>query len=698
MLQLLAPAGSTEAVIAAVQSGADIVYMGERLTAPGKGERLFDQAALAQSIRYCRMRCCQAVAAIGELCTDETMDAAIDRAVFAAEAGADALIVRDLGLISALRRTLPDMPLWGDIRLSVSTLEGAAAAAAMGLSRVTLSPELSADQIAVLARSAPLETTVCVHGPVCVARSGRCYIGAMAHEHRGDSCLRCQEPCRGRFSLGGRMDEHPLSMADICLIDHLEGLDAVGVTCAAIEGRGRRPEYVAYATRLYARAIRENVMPTQEERGYLLNAFSATGLSDGYFNGEPGPDMFAPKPEADRIHSRFYTELRRGYMSGELRRVPVKFYVVMHQGHPALFAAEDSMGRRAVHKGFEPIDLGRLGISEGRVREILQRTGGTPFNCTEVNCSIEPNLDYPDEAVEEARRDLLAQIADKSRETKAVTSAERPEKPVPPEASGTPKLIIQITSEGQLTQDLAATGPDLLYVPAEILAGGAPGVEHFLSRGTQVAAVLPAVVSEAEGPVLKELLATLKARGVTQVLAGDMGLLTAARREGMDVRGDFALNVTNSWTLDRLGQAGFLSVTASCELTARQIAALAKTAPTEMIVYGRIPVMITDHCLIRNSAGRCSCSTPTSMSDAFGGVYPVEKEFGCRNTVFDARKIFLADYPETYTGVGLWGLRLLFTTESPRECVLVTERYKQQNDYVPTNASRGAYQKGALWS
>ena len=257
---------------------------------------------------------------------------------------------------------------------------------------------------------------------------------------------------------------------------------------------------------------------------------------------------------------------------------------------------------------------------------------------------------------------------------------------------------MQVSGEAQLTPELAATGPDLLYVPAEVLAAGAQGVEHFRSRGTQIAAVLPPVLSQAEMPVLTELLATLQAMGVRQVVAGSMGLLPAARRAGMAVRGDLALNVANSLTLDRLGRAGFVSVTASCEMSAKQIAAMAKSAPTEMVVYGRVPVMVTDHCLIRNSAGRCSCATPASMGDAFGGVYPVAKEFGCRNTVYDSRKIFLADRPEQYTASGLWGLRLLFTTESPRECVQVTERYKQQNDYVPINASRGAYAKGALWS
>ncbi len=698
MLQLLVPAGSMEAVIAAVQSGADMVYIGVRLTAPGKGERTLDRETLAQSLRYCRARNCRAAVALNALYPDSDIDKAVELALFAAREGASALLVRDKGLIFLLRQMLPDMPLLGDIRLGISSLEGVTAAAAMGLGMVTLAPELSGEQVAAIAKASPIPVAVCVHGPVCAAHGGRCYIGALAHEHTSDSCLRCHEPCRGRFSLGGRMDEHPLSMADVCLIDHLEGLEGCGVAAAVVEGRGRRPEYVAYATRMYARAIREKVLPSPEERNYLQHAFGAVGLSDGYLNGEAGPDMFVRVPAEEKIPSRFYSEVRRGYMNGELRRVPVTFYAVLEQGKPALFAAEDGMGRRAVYKGFEPIDLGRQGISEGRVREIMYRTGGTPYNCQGVNCAIGPDLDYPDEAVEEARRALLAQLADKSHDPAPVTEGERPAPPEPRESSGPPKLIIQITSETQLTAELAATEPDLLYVPAELLAAGAKGIEHFLSRGTQIAAVLPPVVSEAEGPVLRELLATLKARGIVQVVAGSMGLLPAARQEGMAVRGDFALNVANAWTLDRLGRAGFRSVTVSCELTARQIADMPKSAPAEMIVYGRLPVMVTDQCLIRNSAGRCSCSTPTSMGDGFGGVYPVEKEFGCRNTVYDGRKIFLADHPELYTKAGLWGLRLLFTAESPRECVLVTERYKEKNDYVPINASRGAYVKGALWS
>ena len=696
MLQLLAPASSTDAVMAAVQSGADIVYMGEGLTAPGKGEREFGQDALAQSIQYCRVRGCRAVVSMAELFTDDELPLALDRAVFAAGQGAYALIVRDVGLITALRRTLPDMPLWGDVRLGIDNADAAAAAAALGLQRIILAPELSADQVETIAASAPIDVMVCVHGPMCVAHSGQCYIGAMSLDHLSDSRMRCAELCREKFSLGGRMDERPTALADVCLIDHLGMLEAVGVKGAVIDGRSRKAEYVAYVTRLYSRAIREKVMPSQEEMDTLREDFSSGGLTDGYFTGERGKSMFAAPTEPSRGANRLYGDIRKSYRTGELRRVPVTFYVVMKADQPALFAAEDGEGHRAVHQGFEPVETGLPGVSDDRVREILYRTSGTPYICQAVNCAIDPNLDYPDMAVEEARKSLLNQLADKSRELPEINEGERPEMPEPMEKSGPPKLIIQVTHAEQLTAELAATGPDLLYVPAELLAGDAPGLEHFLIRDTQVVAVLPRVAAETDSPVLQELLAVLRAKGIRQVLLGNLGMGQAARQAGMSLRGDFGLNIANSWALNRLGQAGFLSLTASFELTAKQIAALSKSVPTEMIVYGRVPVMVTDHCLIRNSAGRCSCATPTSMNDSFGVVYPVEKEFGCRNTVYDGRKIFLADRPELYTGTDLWGLRLWFTQESPKECVTITERYKARNTYMPINVGRGAYVKGAL--
>ena len=696
MLQLLSPAGSTEAVIAAVQNGADMIHIGFGASETGRNGNGFSSSELAQCLRYCRVRGCRTAVAVGELVTDEGLALAVERAVFAARQGADAIMVQDLGLVSALRRVLPDTPLWGGVRLGIHDLDGAMAAAAMGISRVMLVPELTLDQIRHIAEKAPVETGVCVHGPMCFAHMGQCYMSALSDSAQSDSILRCSEPCRGRFSLGGRMDDCPMSIADTYLIEHLSELEAAGVTCAVIGGRSRRPEYVAYVTSLYSRAIRDGALPTEEEQARLLELFAPYGLTDGYFTGETGAFMTGQERPSARAAERALAEIRKTYMDGEYRRVPVTFYVVLARGRTAMFAAEDSRGHRAVYEGFAPVDLGRRGITEARIQDVMYRTGGTPYNCAGVRCSIDPDLDYPDEAIEQARRALLSQITDQNRDPSPVRVADMPAEPLREELPETPQFIVEVSRADQLTPELAAAGPDRLYVPAELLAAGVDGLDAFREKGAVIAAVLPRIVTDDEMPVLRELLATLRSIGIRDVLAGNLGHIPAAVEAGMTVRGDFGLNLTNVRAVRRMADVGLASVTASFQLAARQIRRLAAAADTEMIVYGRMPVMITEQCLIRRSSGRCSCSTPTSMSDAFGSVYPVERDFCCRNVVYDRRKIFLADRPDVYENVGLWGIRLLFTTESARECVDVALRYRGKNNYLPTNVSRGLYAKGAL--
>ena len=182
--------------------------------------------------------------------------------------------------------------------------------------------------------------------------------------------------------------------------------------------------------------------------------------------------------------------------------------------------------------------------------------------------------------------------------------------------------------------------------------------------------------------------------GVQEALVGNMGHIFFARRAGMRVRGDFGLNVFNSFTEEVLQQAGLVSATASFELRVAQIRDLAKSIDTEMIVYGRLPCMITEQCIIRNSAGRCNCSVPNNLADRRGALFPVLPAFGHRNQIFNAHKLYLADKHEDYETAGLWGVRLMFTTETPRECVAVTQSYLGLTDYRPNGLTRGLYYRG----
>ncbi len=704
MLQLMSPAGSEEAVIAAVQSGADIVYIGAGLTR-SEGLGGFSPVSLARALRYCRARGCQTVLALGGLLSDEGLERACSKAVAAAKSGVDAIMVEDIGLARALRSLLPDTPLWGDVRMGVSTADGARAAQSMGLSRVVLAPELTLDQIRAVCAVPNIECIVYVHGHLCFARAGQCHMEAFSEAFRGTEHPKpttegwCGEYCRRRFDLGGRMDDYPLSMKDLCLLDHIDALTEAGVCCAAIEGHGHSAEYVAFVTGLYARRINEHASATAEERQQLLDYFAANGLTDAYLRGERETDMHGIGYELNRRQThekeRFLRSVRKEYIKGERRRIPLTFYAVIQPDMPATFGARDNCGNQVSYKGYEPVDLGRPGIPPSRVRSILYRTAGTPYSCKEVECLVGERMDYPDEAVEEARRELIKQLSEKRREPKTPLIRELPPPVTGKTQTDEPRLICEVSRREQMTEALAACEPDMLYAPLE-LAAEAEALAPFRAHGVAVAAVLPRAVSEAELPALRALAERAAENGVESLVGGSLGYFGLALELGLPLRGDLGMNATNARSLEWLSQLRLRSATVSPLLSMTQIQALAKPLDVEMVVYGRLPVMVTDQCILRRSAGRCDCERPAVMNGESGGQFPVLREYGCRNVIFDSGKIFLADNAERYLGAGLWGIRLLFSSESPHECVEVTRRYQGGADYTPHGVTRGLYAKGIL--
>ena len=190
------------------------------------------------------------------------------------------------------------------------------------------------------------------------------------------------------------------------------------------------------------------------------------------------------------------------------------------------------------------------------------------------------------------------------------------------------------------------------------------------------------------------MLKKVKQHGVNDALVGNIGHIMFVRQLGFNVRGDYGLNVYNSQTLKVLKDMGLLSATLSFELRMEQIKAISKHISSELIVYGRLPLMITENCIMKNSTGICSCDNFPGIVDRQGFTFPIIKEFGCRNTILNSKKLFLADKARDYVTSGLWGVRLMFTKENPSECVSVTERYLNLGTFEPTEFTRGLYYRG----
>ena len=692
MLELLSPAGSPEAVIAAVQNGADAVYLGLSDFNARRGAQNFSLEEFLKAVRYCRIRGCRVYVTLNTLVNDREFAQAVDAARTVSEAGADAVLVQDLGLAAAIRHALPDLPVHASTQMSIHNLAGVEAAAQMGITRAVLARELSLEQIRFIAQHASIETEVFVHGALCFCHSGQCYMSSLIGRRSGNRGM-CAQPCRLQYTLGGRMDDYPLSLKDSCLVDRLKELEDAGVACVKIEGRMKRPEYTGIVTGIYSKAIKERRQPSADEMETLERAFSRSGFTQGYFNGDR-EDMFGVRMEPDRDSDRLFAAARKKYGSGELRRVPVHFYTIAEKGQELKAIAFDNDGNRAVATGHVPERAKNAGISKDFLIEQMYKTGGTPYLCVEDQAKADPGLYVPVSDINELRRKLLNDLSDKRALPPERRSLELPLSPENIPVSGDPVTIFQVRTSDQMAPELAELKADYLYVPAQELVRNFDAAEPFIEKGTVPVAVLPRVITDDQAAEVEETLLSLCSMGVNEALVGNLGHVYLAKKAGMKLRGDFGLNAFNSATFEVLKEAGFLSATASFELRLAQIKDLKKPLDTELIVYGRLPLMVSDQCIMRESAGRCSCQVPGQLTDRMGSVFPVVKEFGCRNVIYNAHKLYLADKREDILSAGLWGMRLMFTTESPLECAEVAKCYLGVSDYTPNVLTRGLYYRG----
>ena len=693
MIELLSPAGSPESVIAAVQSGADAVYMGLGSYNARRGAANFSEEDFAKAVRYCHIRGCKVYLTLNTLVGDRELADAAGLARMASDYGADGIIIQDLGLIEVVRKAVPDIPLHASTQMSVHNLAGVEACAEMGLTRAVLARELSYEQIAYITKHSPIEIEVFVHGALCFCHSGQCYMSSLIGRRSGNRGM-CAQPCRMQYSMGGRMDDYPLSLKDSNLVTKLQMLEDAGVACAKIEGRMKRPEYTAAVTQVYSAVLREHRQPTQAEMDQLTAAFSRQGFTTGYFDGERGPQMFGTRQDPGKEQEKFFSGIRKQYADGEMRRVPVDFYTIIKEHQYMTAGIADRDGNKCIAKGSIPQKATTRGTTEQQVREQFYKTGGTPYYAENIYCEMDEGLHVSASELNELRRRLITELTNKrgtAPDRRVRQFPPSPEAQVPPREM---KMIFQVRETAQLTPELAEMQPDYVYVPLEVLHKQPDCANAFAERGAVIVAVLPRIINDNEVPEIQAWLEEAKANGINEALVGNLGHIILPRKAGMEVRGDFGLNAFNSYALEVLRTAGLQSVTASFELRIAQIRDLVKPLNTEMIIYGRMPAMVSEQCIIKNSAGRCACQTPGQLSDRMGSVFPVVHEYGCRNVIYNAHKLFLADKRQDYERAGLWGVRMMFTTESPRECVEVAKSYAGVSNYRPNGLTRGLYYRG----
>ena len=692
MLELLAPAGSMDALKAAVQNGANAVYLGCGSFNARQSAKNFTPQTLVEAVKYCHVRGVQVHLTLNTLVTDRECDDVTAMIRHAAQNNVDAFIVQDLGVVQLCRQIAPHIPIHGSTQMTVHSLPGVLLCAAMGLQRVVLSRELSREEISYICKNSPIEIEVFGHGALCMCYSGQCYLSAVIGGRSGNRG-RCAQPCRQSYGYGRWENKYPLSLKDNCLVGYVKELEAMGVASLKLEGRMKRPEYVATVTAVYRKAIDEGIV-TQSMMDALYAAFNRQGFTDGYYTGKIDKRMFGIRQDT-LDDAEFLQAARQSYETGETQLVDLQFRAVVTVDGSSL-TVMDPEGRTCQSIGPMPQRALRVPLTGEMLAQRVAKTGGTPYRCVQVRTRVDPGLTISAAAINAMRRDVLNQLTAlrARREEKPIRSP----KPVPMirGSRGLPGLTVQVTTREQLTPTLLNTETAMLYVPMHLLMADPNMTLRLVERG-RLAVALPRVVHDPEMAKLQQDLSTLRQWGVRDALVGNLGLIIPAREAGMRIHGDFGLNVFNSISMNVMKSLEIVSAVPSFEMTLPQIRDLSKAVSAELIAYGRLPLMLTENCLIRGRTGECTCQTETSvkLTDKTGADFPIIKDGdSCRSVLLNGKKLSWLDRQEDLNKLGLWALRLYFTTENSREVDRVLGDYLNPQAFDPGSCTRGLYLRG----
>lgn len=695
-LEVMSPAGSFEALTAAVRAGADAVYFGAGEFNARRNAKNFTEEELVQAFRYCRLRGVKTYVTVNTLLTDRELPQLKPLIARLSALGADALIVQDLGVLRMIRALAPDLPLHGSTQMTVHSLEGVLAAQKLGLSRVVLSRELPLAEIRHICAHSPIEIEVFCHGALCMSYSGQCYLSSVIGGRSGNRGL-CAQPCRLPYAFFGEGMKNPLSLKDLSYAQHLGELAEAGVTCVKIEGRMKRPEYVALVTRAFKNAVVNGQAPSTAEMQKLRAVFSRDGFTDGYLTDKKGNDMFGVRSEADAREARGVLREGREIYAGEAERptVGIDFQFTARRGEPVRLWGGDGCGNEFTATALPPEEAHTRATSRDDIESGLLKTGGTVFYPRSMLVELEDGLRIASGAVNALRRRVLEGV-----EARRVQPPDRREGHWEPglrrlAPTAAPEYIFSFRKFEQVTPALLEREPAFLYLPVSEAHRHLELTQMLLRHGVRLAVVLPRILFERERAALMEQLAALYDAGVRDAVCGNLAHAVLLRGTGFALRGDFGLNVMNSQTLKELKALGFESATLSFELTLPQIRDLSSNMPVELLAYGRLPLMITENCAIKTRMNKCACDgAPTQITDRTGRAFTLLPEPGHRNTVYNAEKMWLADKLSDLRGLGLSYLQLSFTTENARECEQAVACYLDGKGQPPERVTRGLYYRG----
>ena len=694
--ELLSPAGSPEALEAALRCGADAVYIGGKSFSARQNAHNFEREEILDAVRLCHTYGAKVYQAINTCANDRELSALGREIEFACRAGIDGIIVQDHACAMIVARCCPQMPIHASTQLTIHSENGVLWAKEQGYSRVVLSRELSEEIITRLS-GLGIETEIFVHGALCMSVSGQCYLSAMIGSRSANRGL-CAGACRLPFSAGvaRARDEYALSLKDMALDEDMSWLKRCGAASLKIEGRMKRAEYVAATADAYSKAM----CGESYDRDTLRAVFSRSGFTDGYFSGMRTKDMFgARRQEDEALSESVLPQIRKMYQSA-----PQKFVLDLtleaRAGQECRVRASD--GVNEVRLSFEPAQAAiNKPTDPQRAAEQLSKLGGTLYRAGKISADIDAGLMIPVSHLNEMRREAVSALDsercraltkikpfDHGELERLISGACKPSG-LKGAHAGKLKYVVRVQNIGQL----AEMELDKVYRIVLPLGKYRQALDAGLNRGMVVLS-LPRFTFDEDG-VLKKMTAAFKS-GFRVFECTNCAHMRMVKLIGGEAVGGFGLNITNSLAAKSMERSSsepdkLRAMTLSFELKASQIREISKNVgvPTGALIYGKLPLMLMVNCPIRAQVGCKNCKK--RLTDRTGAAFPVL----CAGSddldyyeLLNSKPLVMSDKqcdPDVDFGI------LYFTDESPEQAA------KALSDCIEGSPPQGDFTRGLYY-
>ncbi len=711
--ELLAPAGNMECLVAAALMGADAVYLsGKEFGARSYADN-FDREQLKDAVKFCHLRGVKVHVTVNTIVGDKELSALEDYFLYLDKINADALIIQDLGVLRLAKRLAVRSQLHASTQLTVHSLAGAKSAVELGFDRIVLSRELSFEEIKYISDNCGVETEIFVHGAMCMSYSGQCLMSSMLGGRSGNRG-KCAQPCRQAYKHNESNAGFYLSLKDMSLANQLDKVIESGAASLKIEGRMKGSAYVGCVVKTYADCLRENRKPTKAEIDKMNRIFYRGGQSSGYFDNKIGTDMFTfNKPDnpyksgSDEVAKQVAEEVNKRRDSFKIKLFGE---IEISAGEKIRFNIRGD-GLSACVFGDNIVETASSKpVTEETVLRQIKKTGGSVFEFDDINIIIKNNPFVPLKELNDVRRKALdaaediilkKSSLDKIYKEKNINKSNYTTHSQTVNCFGFTASVADISQYRAIIEFEHEHGAQFSYisVPMYILQNHADELKDNYKR---IVIEPPAIVSDKEYDEYTNGIKSLKNIGFERLYVHNISGLQ--NDFGFNLHGSWRLNTANSLAACECAENGISSVMPSLELSLPQIRDIAKNlhsadVSVEVLVYGYIPLMTTENCIVRNFGdGTCPCGGDTQyMTDRLGKRFPIMRDGeSCRSVLLNSCPVFMADKIDDLKKAGVDLVNIRFSIESKDVVKQVCGAYFGIDDYNISEFTRIHFYKGII--